>query len=121
MALLCVVLGGAAGAVARYALGAWIQARRPRFPWGTLVINVTGAFALGLVLPPLAARPLLKALLATGFLGAYTTFSTFSAEAALLLHDRDWRRASAYVGATVVLGLAASLAGWRIATALLAG
>ncbi|MDB4950114.1 MAG: CrcB protein [Gemmatimonadetes bacterium] len=120
MVFLCVVVGGAAGAVARYALGAWVQARRPRFPWGTLVVNVTGAFALGLLLPMLAAHPVLKALVATGFLGAYTTFSTFSAEAALLVHDRDWRRAAEYVGATVVLGLAASFAGWWFASALLA-
>ena len=119
MVFLCVVLGGAAGAVARYALGGWVQARRPEFPWGTLVINVTGAFALGLLLPLVEAHPLVRALLGTGFLGAYTTFSTFSYEAAVLVQERDWRGAAGYVLSTVLVGLAASFLGWWVALSLL--
>jgi CrcB protein len=119
MVFLCVVLGGAAGAVARYALGGWVQARRPEFPWGTLAINVSGALALGVLLPLLEAHPQLRALLATGFLGAYTTFSTFSYEAAALLQGRDWRGAAGYVSATALLGLAASLLGWWLAHSFL--
>jgi CrcB protein len=117
MVVLCVVLGGAAGAVARFALGGWVQARRPQFPWGTLAVNVSGAFALGL-LPLVEAHPLARALLATGFLGAYTTFSTFSYEAAALVQERDWRGAAGYVSSTVLLGLAASLLGWWLAHSL---
>jgi CrcB protein len=119
MVFLCVVVGGAAGAVARYALGGWVQARRPHFPWGTLAINLSGAFALGLLLPLLEVHPVLRALVATGFLGAYTTFSTFSYEAAALLQERDWRGGAAYVSSTVALGLAASLLGWWLAHAFL--
>jgi CrcB protein len=115
MVFLCVVLGGAAGAVARFAIGGWIHARRPGFPWGTLAINVTGAFALGFLLPVLADHPIARALVATGFLGAYTTFSSFGLETAALIDEGRPGRAAAYVGATVTIGISASLLGWWLA------
>lgn len=106
-----VALGGAAGAVARYGVGgrvyAWTGAH---FPWGTLVVNVTGAFLLGLVLTGFAASPYrlqVGAVLAIGFLGDFTTFSTFSYETVMLARDRQWTRALLYLlGSTALAGLA---------------
>jgi len=111
MVFLCVALGGAAGAMARFGLGGWVHARQPHFPWATLAINVSGAFLLGFALPFLAPHPLLRALLATGFLGAYTTFSTFGLETALLLQSRRRLDAATYVLATLVVGIAAAWVG----------
>ena len=89
--IVLVALGGALGAVARYLLGTWISARfGPDFPWGSFVINVTGAFLIGLVLG-LVSGGLLSAeariFLAVGVLGGYTTFSTFAYETLELLVD----------------------------------
>jgi CrcB protein len=79
--------GGFLGANARYWLGGWIQSRwGADFPWGTFVINVTGSFVLGLFLTLITERyavprtPTLRLVVALGFLGAYTTFSTFAFE-----------------------------------------
>jgi CrcB protein len=115
MVFLCVTLGGAAGAVARFALGGWIHSRRPGFPWGTLAINVSGAFALGFLLPTLAAQPLARALVTTGFLGAYTTFSSFGLETVALLDEGRPDRAVAYVLATMAMGIPACFLGWWLA------
>ena len=118
--LLCVALGGAAGAYARYRLSRAVYARAGHsFPWGTLAVNLAGSFALGLVLPHLAggATPL-RALVAVGFLGAFTTFSTFAAEAVALLEERRWGRAAGYVAASLALGLAAIAAGVWVGTRL---
>ena len=120
MLLLCIALGGGAGAYARYRLSRAIYARAGRrFPWGTLAVNLAGSFALGLVLPQLAsdASPL-RALVTVGFLGAFTTFSTFAAEAVALLEDGRRRRAAGYVAASLVLGLAAIASGLWLGTRL---
>ncbi len=86
---LVVSAGGALGANLRYLVGLWVAACWPGvFPWGTLLINLTGSLLLGVLLTLLAARrpeaQLLRLFLATGLLGAYTTFSTFSAETVAL-------------------------------------
>ncbi len=119
-----VALGGAAGALTRYGLGLWIGALGARYAWATfpvatLIINVTGAFALGYLLtrlglsgpPRVAWPPELRFLLGSGFLGAYTTFSTFSVETDALLLRGEWGRAALYVLLTVVVGLAAAVLG----------
>jgi CrcB protein len=97
----------AAGALARAELG-----RRGngagQFPWGTLVVNVSGAFLLGLLY--VVAPPALT-VLGVGGLGAYTTFSSFAADAVALAERRQLVRAAVYVGATVVLGVGAAAAG----------
>jgi fluoride exporter len=121
MVFLCVALGGAAGAMARFGLGGWVHARRPHFPWATLAINVTGALLLGFALPLLAPHPLLRALIATGFLGAYTTFSTFGLETALLIQSRRPRDAALYVLATLCIGIAAAWLGTLIAAGITGG
>ena len=110
--LLLLASGGALGSVARYLAGAWFTGSfGARFPWGTLVINATGCLAIGFVLTILEERlPESRAwrpLVAIGFLGAYTTFSTFGWETHALLRDGEWERAAAYVLASVVLGLGA--------------
>lgn len=110
--------GGALGAAARYALGLYAVRRfGPAFPWGTLVINLTGCFALGLFAGVrLSGRhpmpDILPAAFAVGFLGAYTTFSTFGLETVLLLESGRGMAAFGYVAASVILGIAAAALGY---------
>jgi fluoride exporter len=108
-------LGGAAGAVARYVVAGWIHQRMGAgFPWGTLAVNLTGSFLLGAVLTGLATsgwQIQLGAFLAIGFLGDFTTFSTFSYETVMLARDRQWTRALSYVVASTVLAMLAIVAG----------
>jgi CrcB protein len=96
--VLLVAVGGALGAAARYLLDRAIATRQTSpFPLGTLVINVSGSIALGLLLSLAVAHQLpssLVTLVGTGFLGAYTTFSTFTYKTLRLLEDGAWRYAS---------------------------
>ena len=120
-----VALGAALGGVARYYLASAIQLRAgPTFPWGTLAINVSGGFLLGLIiryalLTP-GVSPELRAFLTTGFCGGYTTFSTYSYETATLLEDGQYGRAGAYAMASVVLALVATFGGFVVARELIA-
>ncbi len=112
--------GGLLGANARYVVGHWITDRwRSDFPWATLLINVSGCFVLGfyltLMTERLPGRSTTRLFIATGFLGAYTTFSTFSYEGARLLQAGDAWRALAYLMASIVIGLAATAAGMILA------
>ena len=115
MAYLWVALGGATGAVTRFAVAQWAGARWGwTVPWGTFAVNVTGSLAIGLVMTLLVARgadPAYRLLLVTGFLGGYTTFSAFSFEALTLLEARRWDAAALYVIGSVVLGLLATALG----------
>jgi len=123
--ILAVALGGAAGAVARYALSGWIalSTRSSPFPWGTLSVNVLGGAALGLVMGAvtssrLVVPPVLRDFLTIGVLGAFTTFSTFSYEtvqASRLGYDRV---AAANIAANLILGLAACWIGLRVGRSL---
>jgi fluoride exporter len=112
---LWVALGGAVGAATRFAIAQWTGARWGwTFPWGTFAVNVTGSLAIGLVMTLLVARgadPAYRLLLVTGFLGGYTTFSSFSFEALSLLEARRWDAAALYVSGSVVLGLLATALG----------
>lgn len=104
-----VALGGAVGAWLRFWLGGWVLKQWPQsYPFGTMGINVTGSFLLGL----LAAvtdygreHPLLWQGLGIGVLGAYTTFSTFGVEAVTLLERGQAGRALVYVVGSAVLGV----------------
>jgi len=121
--LLGIALGGALGTLARWWLGGWAQRFSPVFPYGTLTINVTGSFLLGFLVRYLTqapAGPELRAALTIGFCGGFTTFSTFSYEAARLLEDGSTGRAFIYMAASVLLSLAAVFAGFAIARAMLA-
>lgn len=115
-------VGGALGAPARYLVDRWITARSASaMPWGTLAINLSGAALLGLLEGLLLHHhlsPGTQAFAATGFCGAYTTFSTFTFEVLSLLDNRRLRLAGLYTGASLVVGLAAGGAGLALGLAL---
>ena len=111
-ALILVGLGGFLGAIARYVVGVKIAKRfGTSWPYGTFVINVTGcvmiAFFLTLTTERLTVSPAWRFLFPTGFVGAYTTFSTFEYETMGLLQTGAWLRAASYVLLSTFVGLAA--------------
>lgn len=119
--LVSVAVGGAVGAVARYAISsAIVTVVRTGYPWGTFLVNAVGCFLIGLLMAGATRlhQPDLQAMLITGFLGALTTFSTFSLEAILLFEARSYLSASLYVVLSLVVGIAAVLAGGGLARAL---
>jgi CrcB protein len=115
-AILLVGLGGILGANARYFVSLW-AARRigTDFPYGTLIVNVSGSIVLGFVLAfvtgTFATDAAMRYLIATGFLGSYTTFSTFVFESLALVRQGDRRLAAINVFGSAVLGFAGSFAG----------
>jgi fluoride exporter len=118
--LLAVFVGGGTGAACRYGVGRFVGERYSgAFPLGTCVINVTGCFALGVLATALAAThrdvALPMALLGTGFLGGYTTFSTYALEGLLLYHEGSRRLAVAGLLGPVVAGLLAAALGASVA------
>ncbi len=107
---------GALGCLTRYWLSGWIyQLIGRNFPWGTLVVNVAGAFCIGLIMEfsirSTLVSPTLRTGIAIGFLGGLTTFSTFSYETFRLLEDGDFLRAFINVFISVVLCLALTWSG----------
>jgi CrcB protein len=109
---------GAAGAYLRFAVGAAVTARRPSdFPFGTFVVNITGGFALGLLVG-LAVEGNARLVAGTGFLGAYTTFSTWMVEAQRLGEDGEWPTMWLYLLGSMAAGLLATGAGWLLGEAL---
>lgn len=120
---LIIGLGGGLGACARYALGSWAtQKYGPGFPIGTLLINVSGSFVLGLFLALTAERFLIddrwRLFFAIGFLGAYTTFSTYTYESVQLLLAGEWWAGLGNLLASNLLGLAAAALGIALGIAL---
>ena len=120
MQYLVISLGGILGANARYLLGTWIAQRYgTSFPYGTLVINVSGSFVIGLFLTLIAERfvlhPNWRLFFAVGFLGAYTMFSTFSYESVVLLQNGSWRLGLVNMVGSVVLGPIAVVMGMAVA------
>jgi CrcB protein len=116
-------VAGFAGAVARYSLGGWIaRHNRGAFPWETFAINVTGSFLLGLLFALFTDRfrvdPTLRVAMTVGFLGAYTTFSTFAFETMRLAEDGAIALAAGNVAASAAAGLAAVYAGTWIGRSL---
>src|SRR5713226_4784709 len=115
-----IAIFGAIGTLARYGLQGVVQIRLgSTFPYGTLLVNLTGCFLLGLIgqftMNRLVIPPDWRIAIAVGFFGGYTTFSSFGWETAKMLEEGAWFRASAYVGASVVAGLLLSVAGVRLA------
>ena len=109
-----VALLGAAGAVARFLVDRAVSARSPGgLPWGTLVVNLTGAFALGL-LAGAGAGDTVALLAGTATLGSYTTFSTWMFESHRLAEDGRGRLALLNLAVELVAGLAAATAGWAL-------
>ena len=111
MQVLWIGVGGFVGAIARYGLSGWVsRVAGGAFPWGTFAVNASGSFALAAVFTALTERalphPMLRTALAVGFLGAFTTFSTFAFETVRLLEDGALALAAANVGGSVAACLA---------------
>jgi fluoride exporter len=121
--VLLLMVFGAAGTLARYGLDGWIQYRAgPGFPFGTLTVNTLGCFFLGVIgqfgLSHLSMPPDLRIGLTIGLMGGFTTFSTFGWDSIRMLQTGEWPRALAYIGASVLGGLAAMMLGMRAGNAL---
>lgn len=114
--VIAVGLASALGGLGRYALGGAIGRRSSRaFPWETFVVNVTGAFVLGLLFvlstERFAVAPWLRAAILVGFIGSYTTFSTWTLETWRLVEDGAYGTAVANLAGSMAAGLAATYAG----------
>ncbi len=120
-AVCAVAIGAAIGGVARYVIGqVFAQRFGPGFPYGTLFINVTGSFLIGVVAELATSRafgvtPLVRVFAATGILGGYTTFSTFSLDSLVLVSDGAALLGALYAAGSVALGLVAAYAGLVLA------
>ncbi len=111
MSIVWVALGSAIGGASRFWIGGLITARAgDSFPWGTLLVNITGCFLIGLIAAPyesgFLANQTWRTFATVGILGGYTTFSAFSLQALTLAENGQWDRAALYVGASVALCLA---------------
>jgi CrcB protein len=108
-AALLVALGGALGALGRYAVDLAVQTQGIALPWATLAVNLLGCLLMGFlvsyVLAHPARHPLWRPFLGIGVLGGFTTFSAFAGDAVVLLETGAWGWAAAYVTATLVGGL----------------
>jgi fluoride exporter len=111
MKYLLILVCGGAGSLARYLAGSAIARLGPRFPWGTMAVNVTGCFLIGLVMTLLTERldphPYWRLALVVGFLGGYTTFSSFEWETYAAVRDGGFWIGLANVVGSVTLGYAA--------------
>jgi CrcB protein len=117
---LLIALGGGLGSVARYWVGSTIGSRMGiRFPYGTLVVNLTACLVIGFTLTWLGERvevsPAWRFMVAVGFIGAYSTFSTFEWETLQTLRSGAFLLAALYAGGSLVLGLAATWCGAALA------
>ena len=117
--LALVALAGALGALGRYAVHGLVQSRTAsRFPYGTFVVNVSGSFVLGLVVGLLTYQgldPDVRTVVGIGFIGAYTTFSSFSYDTFALFEAGEARPALANALGSVIAGLVAATAGFALA------
>ena len=125
LAYLWVAIGGALGSVARFGLDGLITARwGETFPWGTLTINVTGSFLIGVFAAysdpdgRVLISPGIRQFLMIGICGGYTTFSSFSLQTLNLVRDREWLYAGGNVLLSVVLCLLAVWLGWLLGDTL---
>ena len=120
--VVAVALGGALGAPARYGISLAVHVTPGTFPWGTFWTNVSGSFALGLVLTLLLERfppsRFLRPFVATGFLGAFTTYSTFALETDLLVKNGQVDVAAAYALGSLAAGFMAVWVGIVVARAV---
>ena len=121
--ILLVAAGGALGSVLRYLVGLWtLRSFGPSFPWGTLTVNVTGSFLIGVLAEVIArkfgASAEMRVFLITGILGGYTTFSAFSLDAITLLERGEPVTALIYVASSVLLSALAVFAGLALMRAM---
>lgn len=111
-----VAIGGALGALARFAVSSALP--RLAFPWHTLLVNLAGAFVLGFLFLDHGMEHRARLAVAVGFLGAFTTLSTYSVETVELLREGRNTLAAANVAANGLGGPLFAVAGWRVAVAL---
>lgn len=119
MRVLLIGAAGAAGALSRYGVGVVVGPQR--FPWATLLVNVLGSFLLGFVLAWAVGRGWTEDVtrsVTIGFIGSFTTFSTFVVDAASLTRSDRLAAAALYVVVSIALGIGASEAGLAVATRL---
>jgi fluoride exporter len=121
-----ICLGGAAGTGARYALSGWIlTALGTGFPYGTLAVNVIGSFLLGAIMQAALSTnliaPALRLALTTGFLGGFTTYSTFNYETLRFFQESAWLYGVLNVAVTVICCLLAGIAGLWLARVAMGG
>jgi fluoride exporter len=110
--VVAVAIGGSVGATARYGLSQlWPEPAGQAFPWTTFAVNISGCLAIGVLVAALAEltapHPLARPLLGTGFLGGYTTMSTYAEQTRALAANGRWGIAAAYVVGTLVGALIA--------------
>lgn len=123
MTLVYLAVGGALGAISRHVVQTWLQDLvGGRFPWGTFVINISGSFVLGLLFALAIERELLtpeiRLPVMVGFLGAYTTFSTYMLESWALAEAGDLSRMLFYLVGSVIVGMLAVVAGLALGRSL---
>jgi CrcB protein len=121
-----ICLGGAAGTGARYALSGWaLSTLGTGFPYGTLAVNLIGSFLLGAIMHVALATswiaPALRLTLTTGFLGGFTTYSTFNYETIRYFQESAWLYGFMNIGVTVISCLLAGAAGLLLARAVIGG
>lgn len=120
MQWLAIALGGAAGAVVRFATVGWMNTLLGKqMPWGTLSVNVVGSFLAGVLVAVLVGKTnqssAIQSLLVVGFLGSFTTFSAFSIDNLQLIQAGDYGKAAVYVSLSVLACLGAAFLGLRMA------
>lgn len=116
-------LGGFFGAISRFLLSRWVSLKLEGvLPYGTLIVNVLGSFLLGFImtfsLEKGLTHPYLRLAITTGFIGALTTFSTFSYETVVLIEERDWFFAGMNILSNLLLGLVSVMGGIILAKAI---
>jgi CrcB protein len=121
--LVLLAVGGGLGTLARYGLSTFVQQTHGgSFPLGTLLVNVIGCFVVGFLMEAFQSRrlgaPELRGFMTVGFLGAFTTFSTFGYETTSLVRDGRWQLGTANVAVSLMLGLAAVEAGAALSRAM---
>ncbi|SDE32632.1 fluoride efflux transporter CrcB [Kordiimonas lacus] len=114
--LLAIAVGGAAGALSRhFVAGAIMRALGTGFPYGTFAVNILGSLFMGFLITAFAHKlditQELRGFLAVGFLGSFTTFSTYSLETVLLIERGDWTGAGLYALGSLLLGVMGLFAG----------
>jgi len=123
MTALLIFIGAGLGGLARYGLSGWVQDQAgAAFPWGTLVINVSGSMVLAFTYAFLEGTPAAsewRAFLGIGILGGCRIIKTFSYETMRLMQDGEWGRASFYVAGSVIISLGAAIAGFNLAAHIL--
>lgn len=107
--LILVFLGGGLGSVSRYGIGKLLKVNTSSFPWGTFTVNLLGSFIIGLIFGYLLTKhkssDYIYLLLATGFCGGFTTFSTFAHESFTYLKSGEYSLLAAYIASSLVFGM----------------